>query len=248
MLFTVLPPPFRAGQKIVLIAPEFCVLYHCTYDCWYLNSTEINKLNALCNMFDCFAVENMWMKGLEWFSTHCLSVKWTTTAINIRLRTFSVFCWTAELQIKFCKTGGLFLYFNAELDSHISLVSVFSPTISTVKVNGEVGVCVEQSLCYTPCIPVLTMVFLCLQETIQKSVSEETPKPKRSRKKNKMPILSRYGKRSKKRRRSSNSTCSVIPSTSVRPPMASQASLSSPQPSPTTPQTSPHFSAASCTG
>lgn len=87
-----------------------------------------------------------------------------------------------------------------------------------------------------------------LQESYKKSSVEETPKPKRSRKKNKMPILSRYGKRSKKRRRSSNSTSSVIPSTSVRPPMASQSSLSSPQPSPTTPQTSPHFSAASCTG
>ncbi|KAG7154942.1 hypothetical protein Hamer_G021952 [Homarus americanus] len=99
--------------------------------------------------------------------------------------------------------------------------------------------------------PRLTADACCLYRTSQennvKMVLEETPKPKRSRKKNKMPILSRYGKRSKKRRRSSNSTCSVIPSTSVRPPMASQSSLSSPQPSPTTPQTSPHFSTASCT-
>ncbi|ROT74411.1 INO80 complex subunit D [Penaeus vannamei] len=107
----------------------------------------------------------------------------------------------------------------------------------------------------TPCrIPVFDVCHelpLCpqhsMRESCKKSCVEETPKPKRSRKKNKMPILSRYGKRSKKRRRSSNSTSSVIPSTSVRPPMASQSSLSSPQPSPTTPQTSPHFSAASCT-
>ncbi|XP_071546269.1 uncharacterized protein [Panulirus ornatus] len=110
----------------------------------------------------------------------------------------------------------------------------------------------DNTLCRIPVFDVSHELPLCYkhskaQENTVKTVLEETPKPKRSRKKNKMPILSRYGKRSKKRRRSSNSTCSVIPSTSVRPPMASQSSLSSPQPSPTTPQTSPHFSTASCT-
>ncbi|XP_042206626.1 uncharacterized protein LOC121855629 isoform X2 [Homarus americanus] len=110
----------------------------------------------------------------------------------------------------------------------------------------------DNTLCRVPVFDVSHELPLCsqhskTQENNVKMVLEETPKPKRSRKKNKMPILSRYGKRSKKRRRSSNSTCSVIPSTSVRPPMASQSSLSSPQPSPTTPQTSPHFSTASCT-
>ncbi|XP_069160879.1 INO80 complex subunit D isoform X2 [Procambarus clarkii] len=110
----------------------------------------------------------------------------------------------------------------------------------------------DNTLCRVPVFDVSHELPLCsqhskTQENNVKTVLEEIPKPKRSRKKNKMPILSRYGKRSKKRRRSSNSMCSVIPSTSVRPPMASQSSLSSPQPSPTTPQTSPHFSTASCT-
>ncbi|KAK4307500.1 hypothetical protein Pmani_020728 [Petrolisthes manimaculis] len=110
----------------------------------------------------------------------------------------------------------------------------------------------DNTLCRVPVFDVAHELPLCYnhsktQENVVKAASEEISKPKRSRKKNKMPILSRYGKRSKKRRRSSNSSSSVIPSTSVRPPMASQASLSSPQPSPTTPQTSPHFSTASCT-
>ncbi|XP_069947867.1 mucin-4 isoform X3 [Cherax quadricarinatus] len=110
----------------------------------------------------------------------------------------------------------------------------------------------DNTLCRVPVFDVSHELPLCshhskTQENNVKTALDEIPKPKRSRKKNKMPILSRYGKRNKKRRRSSNSTCSVIPSTSVRPPMASQSSLSSPQPSPTTPQTSPHFSTASCT-
>lgn len=111
----------------------------------------------------------------------------------------------------------------------------------------------DNTLCRVPVFDVSHELPLCYkhsksQENVARTPTDETSKPKRSRKKNKMPILSRYGKRSKKRRRSSNSTCSsVIPSTSVRPPMASQSSLSSPQPSPTTPQTSPHFSTASCT-
>ncbi|KAK8403833.1 hypothetical protein O3P69_000131 [Scylla paramamosain] len=110
----------------------------------------------------------------------------------------------------------------------------------------------DNTLCRVPVFDVSHELPLCYkhsktQENVAKTPTDETSKPKRSRKKNKMPILSRYGKRSKKRRRSSNSSSSVIPSTSVRPPMASQSSLSSPQPSPTTPQTSPHFSTASCT-
>ncbi|KAK7074424.1 hypothetical protein SK128_023804 [Halocaridina rubra] len=110
----------------------------------------------------------------------------------------------------------------------------------------------DNTLCRIPVFDVFHELPLCAEhskkkENINKSVSVEAPKPKRPRKKNKMPILSRYGKRSKKRRRSSNSTSSIIPSTSVRPPMASQSSLSSPQPSPSTPQTSPHFSTTSCT-
>ncbi|XP_068217225.1 uncharacterized protein [Palaemon carinicauda] len=110
----------------------------------------------------------------------------------------------------------------------------------------------DNTLCRVPVVDVSLELPLCPEHSKKKdnfirTVPEETPKPKRPRKKNKMPILSRYGKRSKKRRRSSNSTSSIIPSTSVRPPMASQSSLSSPQPSPSTPQTSPHFSTTSCT-
>lgn len=111
----------------------------------------------------------------------------------------------------------------------------------------------DNTRCTMPAADVMQHQPLCMVHTRKKEnfikvKSEESQKPKRTRKKNKMPILSRYGKRNKKRRRPSNSTSSVIPSTCVRPPMSSQTSISSPQPSPTQSQTSRQFSTASCTG
>ncbi|CAL4061028.1 unnamed protein product, partial [Meganyctiphanes norvegica] len=78
----------------------------------------------------------------------------------------------------------------------------------------------DNTRCTMPSVDVMHHLPLCAahtrkKENVIKVKSEESQKPKRTRKKNKMPILSRYGKRNKKRRRASNSTSSVIPSTRV---------------------------------
>ncbi|RXG51822.1 INO80 complex subunit D [Armadillidium vulgare] len=111
----------------------------------------------------------------------------------------------------------------------------------------------DNSLCRIPTFHLLHEFPLCrehsdnanqMSEVSSATTTDAAAKAKRSRKKNKMPILSRYGKRNKKRRRSSLGSTSVVPSTSVRPPINSPGvCLGSPQStSPITPNTSPSFS------